>query len=285
MKVLVTGVKGQLGFDVVKRLNELNITCKGVDIEDFDLTDAAATENYIVDYMPDVVVHCAAFTAVDRAEDERELCYNVNVLGVRNIASACKKVDAKAVYISTDYVFNGQGTDFFEVDTKKEPINYYGETKALGEDEITNALKKYFVIRVSWVFGINGGNFVKTMVRLGKEKDELNVVCDQIGSPTYTVDLAKLICSLIQTEKYGIYHATNEGVCSWADFAKTIMEKADLACKINYITSDKYPVKAKRPLNSRMSKRALISNGFECLPSWEDALDRYMTELKEADLI
>ncbi len=281
MKVLVTGVKGQLGYDVVKRLNELNIECKGVDIDDFDLTDENAVLDGICGYEPDVVVHCAAYTAVDKAEDMRELCYNVNVLGVRNVAKACKKLDAKMVYISTDYVFDGQGTSFFEPDQKKDPINYYGETKSLGEDEVTSALKKFFIIRISWVFGLNGGNFVKTMIRLGKEREELNVVSDQIGSPTYTKDLSVLICDMIQSEKYGIYHATNEGVCSWAQFAQQIMTDAGLMTKINPITSDQYPSKAKRPFNSRMSKNKLDDNGFSRLPGWHDALKRYIKELKD----
>lgn len=280
MKVMVTGVKGQLGYDVVKRLECLGIEAKGVDIDDFDLTDENAVLNAICQYDPDVVVHCAAYTAVDNAEDNRDLCYKVNVLGVRNVAYACREVDAKMVYISTDYVFNGQGEEFFKPEDKKEPINYYGETKSLGEDEVTKLLEKFFIIRISWVFGKNGKNFVKTMLRLGAEKDELNVVCDQIGSPTYTVDLARLICDMIQTEKYGIYHATNEGVCSWAEFTEEIMKQAGLGMKVNHITSDKYPSKAKRPFNSRMSKDKLDENGFERLPDWKDALSRYLEELK-----
>ena len=285
MKVLVTGVKGQLGYDVVKRLKELGIQCKGVDIEDFDLTDENAVMNGISAYEPDAVVHCAAFTAVDKAEDMRELCYNVNVLGVRNVAMACREIDAKMVYISTDYVFEGQGTRFFNPDDDKHPINYYGETKSLGEDEVTRLLSKFFIVRISWVFGINGANFVKTMIRLGKEKEELNVVGDQIGSPTYTRDLAVLLCDMIQTEKYGIYHATNEGICSWAEFASEIMKQAGLSMKINSITSDKYPSKAKRPFNSRMSKNKLDENGFVRLPGWHDALKRYIEELKENNLL
>ncbi len=281
MKVLVTGVKGQLGYDVVKRLTQLGIECKGVDIDDFDLTDENAVMNGICSYSPDVVVHCAAFTAVDKAEDMRDICYNVNVIGVRNVAKACKKLDAKMIYISTDYVFNGQGTAYFEPDDKKEPINYYGETKSLGEDEVTSLLTKFFIVRISWVFGINGANFIKTMIRLSKEKPELNVVSDQIGSPTYTWDLSVLLCDMLQTEKYGIYHATNEGLCSWAEFASEIMVEAGLSMKINAITSDQYPSKAKRPFNSRMSKAKLAENGFALLPDWHDALKRYIIELKE----
>ncbi|MBR2860389.1 MAG: dTDP-4-dehydrorhamnose reductase [Clostridia bacterium] len=285
MKVLVTGVKGQLGYDVVLRLNELGIECKGVDIDDFDLTDEKAVEENICAYSPDAVVHCAAFTAVDRAEDDRELCYRVNVLGTKNVVLACKKIDAKLIYISTDYVFDGEGENYFKPEDKKAPQGYYGETKSLGEDEVLRYIQKYFIVRISWVFGINGNNFVKTMIRLGKERAELNVVSDQIGSPTYTFDLARLLCDMVQSEKYGIYHATNEGICSWADFAKEIMKQANLDCKINYILSSEYPQKAKRPLNSRMSKEALDSNGFDRLPSWQDALERYVLQLKEANLL
>lgn len=280
MKVLVTGVKGQLGYDVVKRLNALGVENKGVDIEDFDLTDENAVLNAVCDYAPDVVVHCAAYTAVDAAEDNRDLCYNVNVLGTRNIAYACRELDAKMVYISTDYVFGGQGENFFLPSDKKEPINWYGETKSLGEDEVTRLLKKFFIIRISWVFGKNGKNFVKTMLRLGAERDELTVVGDQIGSPTYTVDLATLICDMISTEKYGIYHATNEGVCSWAEFTEEIIAQAGLKAKVKHILSSEYPSRAARPFNSRMSKDKLTENGFKKLPSWQDALKRYLDELK-----
>lgn len=283
MKVLVTGVKGQLGYDVVKRLNLLGIACKGVDIEDFDLTDEAAVLNGICAYGPDAVVHCAAYTAVDKAEENRELCYRVNVLGTRNVAMACREIDAKMIYISTDYVFNGQGETPFAPEDTKEPINYYGETKARGEDEVTRLLNKYFIVRISWVFGINGANFVKTMLRLGKEKDELTVVGDQIGSPTYTFDLAVLLCDMLQTEKYGVYHATNEGLCSWAEFAQEIMAQAHLNMKIRPILSSEYPAKAKRPYNSRMSKEKLEQNGFGRLPDWRDALQRYLSELEKAE--
>ncbi len=283
MKVLVTGVKGQLGYDVVERLKALDIECKGVDIEDFDLTDEVAVLNGICAYHPDTVVHCAAYTAVDKAEENRELCYKVNVLGTRNVAMACREIEAKMIYISTDYVFNGQGTRPFSPEDAREPINYYGETKSLGEDEVTRLLDKYFIVRISWVFGVNGANFVKTMLRLGKEKEELNVVNDQIGSPTYTFDLAVLLCDMLQTEKYGIYHATNEGICSWAEFAQEIMKQAHLGMKIHPILSSEYPAKAKRPYNSRMNKDKLVQNGFCRLPDWRDALKRYLAELEKAE--
>ena len=281
MKVLVTGVKGQLGYDVVKQLNNQNIECLGVDIDDFDLTKEDQVDTCITNYNPDVIVHCAAYTAVDKAEDDKELCYNVNVLGTRNIANVAKKLNAKLIYISTDYVFEGTGETFYQPKDKKNPQSYYGLTKSLGEDEVTSVLNKYFIVRISWVFGVNGNNFVKTMLRLGTDREELNVVSDQIGSPTYTYDLAKLLVEMAKSEKYGIYHATNEGVCSWADFAKEIMLLGDKNCKINYITSDQYPQKAVRPKNSRMSKEDLTNNGFMLLPTWQDALKRYIEELKQ----
>ncbi len=281
MKVLVTGVKGQLGYDVVKRLNELNIEAKGVDIDDFDLTDESAVMAGISAYDPDAIIHCAAYTAVDRAEDDQDICYHVNVNGTKNVALAAKKLNAKMIYISTDYVFEGVGDNFYETEDKKAPQSVYGKTKSLGEDEVFNLLKKHFIVRISWVFGINGNNFVKTMLRLGNEREELNVVSDQIGSPTYTRDLAVLLCDMVQTEKYGIYHATNEGICSWAEFAEEIMKLGNRNTKINYITSDQYPAKAKRPFNSRMSKDKLEENGFNRLPHWRDALKRYIDELKE----
>ena len=279
MLVLVTGVNGQLGFDVIRRLAELKIPYQGVDIQDFDLTDREATEKYITDCHPDAVVHCAAYTAVDKAEDNREVCRNVNAEGTRNVALACQKIDAKMIYISTDYVFDGRGTSFFQPDDRKDPINFYGLTKSEGEDQVKELLKKYFIVRISWVFGINGANFVKTMLRLAENHDALNVVNDQIGSPTYTRDLAVLLCDMLQTEKYGVYHATNEGVCSWADFAQEIMRLSGAQTVIHPIPSSEYPSRAKRPANSRMSKNKLDENGFARLPGWHDALKRYLTEL------
>ena len=285
MKVLVTGVKGQLGYDVVKRLEMRGIDCRGVDIDDFDLTDSCAVENYICDYKPDTVIHCAAYTAVDKAEDDRELCERVNVLGTRNIALAAQKIDAKVIYISTDYVFAGTGEEYYKPEDEKAPQSVYGLTKSLGEDEVTKCLEKYFIVRISWVFGINGNNFVKTMLRLGNDRDELNVVADQIGSPTYTFDLAVLLCDMAVSDKYGIYHATNEGICSWAEFAREIMALGCRKARVNDITSDQYPAKAKRPFNSRMSKDKLEANGFARLPHWRDALKRYVDELKQNNLI
>ncbi|MBQ2699594.1 MAG: dTDP-4-dehydrorhamnose reductase [Clostridia bacterium] len=281
MKVWVTGAAGQLGHDVMKRLYELNIEAKGTDVQELDLTDRGATLAAIESYQPDVVVHCAAYTAVDQAEDEPEKCARINVDATRNVALGCQKTGAKLVYISTDYVFNGQGEHPFLEDQLKEPINAYGLTKAQGEDVCRELVEKLFIVRISWVFGINGKNFVKTMLRLGAERKELTVVCDQIGSPTYTWDLAQLLCQMIQTQKYGVYHATNEGYCSWQEFAQAIMDKAGLDCIVKPILSKDYPAKAKRPFNSRMSKKKLDEAGFARLPHWEDALERYLQELKD----
>lgn len=277
--ILVTGVNGQLGYDVIKVLNERNIACLGIDREELDITDEEAVNNYIVKLKPKAVIHCAAYTAVDIAEDDADVCEKVNVNGTEYIAKACKEIDAKMIYISTDYVFDGTGRDPFEVDGHIQPHSVYGRTKYEGELVVKEYLDKYFIVRVSWVFGINGNNFVKTMLRLGKEKDSLNVVCDQIGSPTYTADLAPLLCDMLLTEKYGIYHATNEGYCSWAEFAQEIMKQSGLSCIVNPIPTCEYPSKAQRPFNSRMSKSSLMDNGFKLLPKWEDALNRYLNEL------
>ena len=247
MRVLVTGANGQLGYDVIKRLDENNIEYLATDKDELDITNEAQTNNVITKYNPDVVVHCAAYTAVDKAEDERELCYKTNVLGTRYVAAACKKINAKMVYISTDYVFDGEGDQPFEVTDQPNPLNYYGTTKYEGELEVQKLLDKYFIVRISWVFGINGNNFVKTMVRLAKERDEISVVADQIGSPTYTYDLAGLIVDMIQTDKFGIYHVTNEGFCSWYEFACEIFKQAGINVIINPIRTEDYPTRAKRP--------------------------------------
>ncbi|NFG41557.1 dTDP-4-dehydrorhamnose reductase [Clostridium botulinum] len=278
--ILVTGVNGQLGYDVVKELNKRNIECLGIDIKDLDITDDKAVNEYILNLKPECVIHCAAYTAVDKAEDEEEICTKVNVYGTENIAKACKEIDAKMVYISTDYVFDGLGDKPFEVDGNINPLSVYGKTKYKGELKVKEILDKYFIVRISWVFGINGNNFIKTMLRLGAEKESLNVVSDQIGSPTYTADLAPLLCDMVISEKYGVYHATNEGTCSWAEFAKEIMKMAGLNCKVNPIPTSEYPTKAVRPFNSRLSKKSLLNNDFELLPMWEDALKRYLTELR-----
>lgn len=280
MKVLVTGVKGQLGYDVCKVLTQRGIDHIGTDLEDFDITDKAATHRFIKEYGPDVVIHCSAWTAVDAAEDVPEKAAAVNVEGPRNIAEACKDLGAKMVYISTDYVFPGDGETFYEVGDSTGPSSVYGKTKLGGELAVKELLDKYFIVRISWVFGKNGNNFVRTMLRLAETRTEVGVVCDQIGSPTYTADLAPLLCDMIETEKYGTYHATNEGLCSWAEFAEEIFRLAGKEMKVNHILTKDYPVKAKRPLNSRLSKQCLENAGFRRLPSWQDALARYVEVLK-----
>ena len=279
MKVLVTGYNGQLGFDVIRELNSRSVECRGVDRDDFDITNSDETVGYICDYKPDTVVHCAAYTAVDRAEDDEENCRRVNVDGTKNIAIACEKIGAKMLYVSTDYVYGGAGDAPFEPSDMTDPKNVYGRTKLDGEKAVMKHLKKYFIVRTSWVFGINGSNFVKTMLRLGGERDELNVVCDQVGSPTYTPDLARLICDLIATERYGIYHGTNENYCSWAEFASEIMKLGGKNTRINPVRSEEYPVKAERPHNSRLSKKCLDDAGIKRLPTWQNALKRFIKEL------
>lgn len=279
MKILVTGSKGQLGYDVVKSLEAQGIECCGADREDFDLTDRRQVFDYIRAYRPSAVVHCAAYTAVDRAEDEKQACFGVNVLGTRYIAEACGLWDAKLVYISTDYVFDGAGREPFEISHLPRPINHYGMTKYLGEQEVQKWMARYFILRVSWVFGINGSNFVTSILRLTGERSGLGVVSDQIGSPTYTLDLARLICDMVQTDKYGVYHATNEGFCSWYEFACHIMRECGLKSNLYPIKTKEYLTKASRPLNSRLSKVSLDMSGFQRLPDWRDALSRYIREM------
>lgn len=281
MKILVTGYNGQLGFDVIKELRSRSIDCKGVDRDDFDITDRDETVKFIENYAPDAVVHCAAYTAVDRAEEDEKNCRKVNVDGSENIAIACEKLGAKMLYVSTDYVYGGAGEKPFEPTDETDPKNVYGRTKLEGEKAVMKHCDRFFIVRTSWVFGINGNNFVKTMLKLGNEKDELNVVCDQIGSPTYTPDLARLICDLIVTDKYGIYHGTNENYCSWADFAAEIMRLGNRKAGVNPVSSDEYPVKAERPHNSRLSKKCLDDIGIDRLPTWQDALKRFLKELGE----
>lgn len=280
MKILVTGVGGQLGYDVCKVLDARQIENKGVDLVDFDITDAQATRNYIVTYHPDAVIHCSAWTAVDKAEDELDTVRAVNTEGPRNIAAACKEIGAKMLYLSTDYVFPGNGDRFYEPEDPTGPLGAYGATKLGGELAVKELLDQYFIVRISWVFGKNGNNFIKTMLRLAETKNEINVVCDQIGSPTYTADLAPLLCDMIMTDKYGTYHATNEGICSWAEFAEEIFRLAGKQVKVNYIPTSEYPTRAVRPLNSRMSKDKLEQAGFTRLPHWKDALQRYLKEIE-----
>jgi dTDP-4-dehydrorhamnose reductase len=279
MKVLVTGVKGQLGYDVMAELARRNIEAIGVDIDEMDITDKISVEKVIGEAAPDVVVHCAAYTAVDAAEDNEALCRRVNADGTRNIAEVCKKLDCKMVYISTDYVFDGQGTRPWEPDDERHPLNVYGQTKYEGELAVQENLSRYFIVRIAWVFGKNGKNFVKTMLKLAETHDKLTVVNDQFGSPTYTYDLARLLVDMIQTDKYGIYHATNEGICTWYEFACEIFRQAGVKIEVTPVPASEYPAKAKRPENSRLDKSKLTENGFERLPSWQDALGRYLKEI------
>lgn len=280
MKILVTGFGGQLGYDVIKVLKARNIECIGTDIKDFSLTDKEAVIGYIKEYAPDMVIHCAAYTAVDKAEDNREVCFAVNEQGTENVALACKEIGAKMIYISTDYVFPGTGTDYYQPNDPKSPCNAYGESKLAGELAVQRLLDKYFIVRISWVFGINGHNFIKTMLKLGETHSELTVVDDQIGSPTYTADLAVLLADMAESDKYGVYHATNEGICSWAEFSTEIFRQAGMNVKVTPVPSTAYPTRAVRPKNSRMSKDALEAAGFKRMPPWQDAVKRYLQELR-----
>lgn len=283
MKVLVTGVKGQLGFDVVNELEKRGHVAIGVDIEEMDITDAESVNSVIGEAEPDAVIHCAAWTAVDAAEDNAEVCRKVNAEGTKNIANTCKKLDCKMVYISTDYVFDGQGTEPWQADCKDyKPLNVYGQTKLEGELAVSETLNKYFIVRIAWVFGINGKNFIKTMLNVGKKFDTVRVVSDQIGTPTYTLDLSGLLVDMVETEKYGYYHATNEGgYISWYDFTCEIFKQAGYDTKVVPVTTEEYGIsKASRPFNSRLDKSKLVENGFTPLPTWQDALQRYLKEIE-----
>lgn len=280
MKVLVTGTKGQLGYDVVNELTGRGIEAVGVDIEEMDITDADSVNRVIAQAAPDAVIHCAAYTAVDAAEDNVELCRRVNVDGTQNIANICKKLDIPMIYISTDYVFDGEGERPWEPDDERTPLNVYGQTKYEGELAVQNTLEKYFIVRIAWVFGVNGKNFVRTMLNLAKTHDHITVVNDQFGSPTYTYDLARLLVDMVLTDKYGIYHATNEGICTWYEFACEIFRQAGVKVEVEPVSAKQYQARAKRPSNSRMSKDKLDKNGFKRLPSWQDALGRYLKEIE-----
>lgn len=281
MKVLVTGAEGQLGYDVVQALKKNNIECKGTNKSDLDITNLKIVSKVLREYMPDVVIHCASYTYVDRAEDESDNCFLVNSVGTKNIAEICKAIDARLVYISTDYVFDGKKEGYYEVNDEPNPVNIYGKSKLLGELHVRSILSKYYIIRISWAFGLNGNNFVKTMLKIGNQKNEISVVDDQIGSPTYTKDLANAIINIIKTEKYNTYHITNEGTCSWADFAEAIFFARNMKVKVHRISSAYYHSKAKRPLNSKLSKDYYYNNGFSKLRNWEDALKDYLLELGE----
>jgi dTDP-4-dehydrorhamnose reductase len=293
MKAFVTGVGGQLGFDVINELKKRGYIAVGSDIVEetsayceyikLDITDAESVKKVIMEVDPDVVIHCAAWTAVDAAEDEENKAKvkAINVDGTQNIANVCKSLDCKMIYISTDYVFNGQGTEPWQPDCKEyAPQNVYGQTKLEGELAVSNTIDKYFIVRIAWVFGVNGKNFIRTMLNVGKKYDTVRVVNDQIGTPTYTYDLARLLVDMIQTDKYGRYHATNEGICTWYEFACEIFKQAGMNVSVAPVSSDEYPAKAKRPSNSRMDKSKLTANGFTPLPTWQDALSRYLKEIE-----
>ena len=282
MRALVTGVKGQLGHDVMNELAKRGYEGVGVDVEEMDITDAAAVDRVIKESHVDSVVHCAAWTAVDAAEDNVEICRKVNALGTENIAKVCKELDIPMIYFSTDYVFDGQGTRPWEPDDPVvEPLNVYGLTKYEGEQAVEKYLDKYYIVRIAWVFGVNGKNFIKTMLNLGKTHDTLTVVNDQVGTPTYTYDLSRLVVDMLEKEEYGKYHVTNEGgYISWYDFAKEIFRQAGMDVTVNPVSSDAYPAKAKRPANSRLEKKKLDEHGFDRLPTWQDALSRYLKEIE-----
>lgn len=282
MKVLVTGEKGQLGYDVANELNRRGHEAIGVDIEEMDITDRVAVENVMRATKPDAVIHCAAWTAVDAAEENEEKVRAINATGTKYIANECKKLDCKLIYISTDYVFNGKGEKPWDPDCNDfEPLNVYGKTKLEGELFVADTLEKYFIVRIAWVFGVNGKNFIKTMLNVGQTHDAVRVVNDQIGTPTYTYDLARLLVDMAESEKYGYYHATNEGgYISWCDFAKEIFKQAGFNTKAIPVTTEEYGLsKAARPFNSRLDKSKLVLNGFRPLPPWQDALQRYLREI------
>ena len=276
MRILVTGVNGQLGHDVMNELTKRGHESIGVDVAEMDITKPEVVKAVITKEKVEAVIHCAAYTAVDAAETNQELCYKINVDGTQNIAKVCQDLDIKMTYISTDYVFDGQGTRPWEPEDLCNPINVYGASKYEGEKKVIENVDKYFIVRIAWVFGVNGNNFVKTMLRLAGERDELTVVNDQYGSPTYTYDLAILLVDMIETDKYGIYHATNEGICTWYDFAVEIFKQAGLEVKVTPVDSSGFKVAAKRPSNSRMNKDKLEANGFHKLPTWQEALERYL---------
>ncbi|WP_294903672.1 dTDP-4-dehydrorhamnose reductase [uncultured Eubacterium sp.] len=284
MKYLITGANGQLGYDVKKQLTKRGFEAIGTDVSDMDITDATAVNEKFDAVNPDVVIHCAAWTAVDAAEDDenKSKVYAVNVIGTKNIANACKNHNCKMVYISTDYVFSAVGDEPIKPDCKEfAPLNYYGETKYLGEKAVSETMDKFFIVRIAWVFGKNGNNFIKTMLKLSENHTELHVVNDQIGTPTYTYDLARLLIDISESNKYGFYHATNEGgYISWCDFAKEIFALTKKNVKVIPVTTEEYGLsKARRPLNSRLDKSKLKENGFAPLPDWQDALKRYIGEM------
>jgi dTDP-4-dehydrorhamnose reductase len=279
MKIVVTGYTGQLGYDVVHYGLKKGLNMVGIGSADINITKEDEVKNYIRLVKPDAIIHCAAYTSVDKAEDDKSTCWNVNVEGTKYLANAASEIGAKFLYISTDYVFDGKGeSPFTEIDNLR-PISYYGLTKQKGEELVKQLIDNWFIVRISWIFGLNGNNFVKTMLKLAETRKEIDVVGDQMGSPTYTVDLAQLIIDMIQSNNYGIYHASNEGYCSWAEFAREIFRHYSKDVRINSISTEEYPTRAVRPKNSRLSKQKLLDKGFRSLPTWQDAVERYLKEL------
>ena len=281
--ILVTGSTGQLGSDVVKELLKRGYSTLSPNRSEFNLCSEDSIRNYILNSNCEAIVHCAAYTAVDLAEDNKELCDKINGEGTENIAKVCKEINAKLMYISTDYVFDGTKDGEYTENDETNPINIYGESKLAGEKYVQEILDKYYIVRTSWVFNINGKNFIETMLRLSKANNQLSIVNDQIGSPTYTKDLSRLLVDMLETSKYGLYHATNEGYCSWYEFADTIFKLANINIDIKAINSNEYVSRAKRPLNSKLSKDKLIEYGFKPLPHWEDALKDYL--IRRRDLL
>lgn len=277
--ILVTGAKGQLGSDVCEILKSENREFIPTDVDTLDITDRSEVEAFFEAHKINCVIHCAAYTAVDRAEDEKEKCFSVNEKGTLNLALCAEKSEAKMLYVSTDYVFKGEGNSPFNVDDEKGPLNVYGKSKLAGEKAVFENCKKFFIVRTSWVFGERNTNFIATMLKLSENHDEVNVVCDQVGSPTYAKHLAKLLCEMAKSENYGIYHATNEGFCSWAELAEEAFRIAKKSTKVNFVPSSAYKTKAERPLNSRLSKESLDKGGFERLPFWKDAVEEYLKNI------
>ncbi|KMY50344.1 dTDP-4-dehydrorhamnose reductase [Peribacillus loiseleuriae] len=283
MKLLVTGIGGQLGYDVVRQGVQQGLDVHGIGRRDLDITREQEVYQYISRVKPDVLIHCAAYTAVDQAESDKKACWNVNVEGTKHLVNAAKEFNIKFMYVSTDYVFDGLGEKPLVETDLPCPKSYYGLTKYEGEKAVQSMLDQYFIVRTSWVFGINGNNFTKKMLHLAKSREEVEIVGDQIGSPTYTYDLAKLLISMVQTDKYGIYHVTNEGFCSWAEFAEEIFKQANRNVQVRIVSTEEYPVNAVRPKNARLSKEKLKSNGFTSLPTWQDALGRYLSILNKKE--
>ena len=279
MRILVTGAQGQLGSDIIAELDKRKIEYIATDINMLDITDKNSVDNFFDNNGPTHVIHCAAYTAVDKAEEDENICRKVNVDGTANLVEACRRLNLPLMYFSTDYIFGGEGDEPYKIDDPANPLGVYAKTKYEGELKVVT-LDKFFIIRISWVFGKNGNNFINTMMRLSEERDELRVVNDQIGSPTYTKDLSVLVCDMIQTEKYGIYHASNEGFVSWYDFAKKIFELTGKTTKVLLVSTEEYNAKAHRPKNSRLDKSKLVEMGFNPLPTWQDALQRYLKEKK-----